>query len=167
MLYVLGHVLDLITTYVVSPGLERETNVMVDVYGFGWSDILAMAVVTSVGTLAALRWMWPRLFDRFPATERSYGRFYRSLLYGTGSKPPRDGTEFATGALIGVICIAAYAAIATKLFTGIWNLSVLAFGVTTDHFLLLLVTKVCVAALVGLAMFFLYPYWLHRRYGRS
>jgi len=36
ILYVLGNILDLITTFVLSPDLARETNVMIVRYGFGW-----------------------------------------------------------------------------------------------------------------------------------
>lgn len=158
----LGHLLDLVTTYVLSPDLERESNVMVDRFGFGWGYILTMAAVSSLVMLAVLSWMWPRLLARFPDAECSYGRFYRRVLYGAGPGQAGDRKRFTTGALIGVICIAAYAAIATKLLTGVWNLCVLAFGVTTNYFFLLVAAKVVLAAGTGLVMFFWYPYRLHR-----
>lgn len=167
ILYALGHVLDLVTTYLVSPDLQRETNVMVERFGFGWGYILTAAVLTSAVMLAVLGWMWTCLVARFPASGYSYGRFYRSILYSPGPGSMADRSRFATGMFVGVICISAYAAITTKLITGIWNLAILAFGVTTDWFLLLVVVKACLAAGVGLVMFFWYPYRLYHKFHES
>lgn len=163
ILYVLGHVLDLITTYVMSPELERETNMMVARFGFGWAYVLAMAAVTSIAMFFLLRWVWDRLLQRFPDTPLGYRQFYRGIMYGADHSHRVEKHRFATGALVGILSIAAYSAIATKLLTGVWNLSVLAFGVSIDDFLALIVLKIFLSACVGLAMFFVYPYWLHRR----
>lgn len=163
VLYILGHVLDLVTTFILSPDLERETNFMVDQLGFGWGYVLGAAAVSSVVVLVALRWMWPVMVQRFPAAPASYPDFYRGILYG--DTPRRTlGRRFAsTGFLIGIVCIAVYSAITTKLLTGFWNLLVLSIGIGGSQFLPLLPIKVGAAALVGLAMFFVYPYLLHRR----
>lgn len=167
ILYVLGQVLDLITTYVISPELERETNMMVARFGFGWAYVLGMAAVTSIVMFFLLRWVWDRLFQRFPDTPLGYRQFYRGIMYGADRSRRIDKRRFATGALVGILSIAAYSAIATKLLTGAWNLSVLAFGVSTDDFLPLILLKIFLSTCVGLGMFFVYPYWLQRRIHRA
>lgn len=167
VLYVVGHVLDLVTTFILSPHLNRETNVMVYRFGFGWGYLLVAAAASSVLVLAALWWMWPRVVERFPHTPTSYLDFYRRVLYrdAPGRKPGRRALP--TGFLIGIVCTAVYAAIAAKLLTDFWNLYLVAFGGPVSNFLVLPVLTAGLSALVGLCMFFVYPFLLHRRVCRG
>ncbi len=163
LLYVLGHMLDLITTYWLTPNLTRELNPVIAAYGLGWDYILVSALVTSLVMLAAQLWLWHRIFQRFPDTAVGYGRLYNRILGGTDASHTGRWTTFATGLLIGVVAVTCYALIAAKLFTGAWNLTILAMNPTVDSFVLIMFLKNALAGCIGFAVFCLYPYVLHRR----
>jgi len=157
ILYVLGQILDLSTTFLLSPNLARETNVLVALYGFGWDFLLLSALVASLTMLAGQFWMWHRLVRRFPDEQLGYGRFYRHILGKTANARHASGP----GAVLGIVCITLYGLIAAKLLAGLWNLSILAFAATTDSIIRLVLLKNALAAIVGLLMFFFYPYFLY------
>ena len=163
LLYVLGHVLDLMTTYLLSPELAREANPLVARYGLGWGFILASAAATSLLMLGVQWWAWQTLVGRFPGRTVAYRPFYRAILYGRAQgRGPRRGRTIR-GALLGVLIITAYALITAKLLTGAWNLLLLGAGAPGIGIALVTLVKNGIAAAVGLLMFFLYPYRLYRR----
>lgn len=164
LMYVLGHLLDLLTTYLITPDLSREANPMVSRYDLGWTYILVSAGVTSVIMLAAQFWLWRRLLQRFPTGQTGYRGFYHRLLYGSEPGRAADTSSLMKGALMGVIGITAYAVITAKLLTALWNLLILIFGLHIDAFVATILLKNGVAATVGLFMFFGFPYLLYRRH---
>lgn len=163
LLYILGHLLDLITTYLFTPDLTHEANPVIAVLGFGWSYILVSAAVTSAIMLAAQLWLWRSLLQRLPAERRSYSDFYHALFHGNVGKGRNDGKELLKGILIGILSITTYAVIAAKLLVGLWNLLILLIGLQVDDFVTAMLIKNGLAACFGLAQFFIYPYYLHRR----
>lgn len=161
-IYVLGHVIDLATTYRLTPDLSQEVNVISSHYGLGWAHILLAAVLSTVAVVVALSWMWRHVVDRFPRSRMGYMQFYSWILFGTTSGKHADYQTVWVGAFLGLACIVSYVLVASKLLTCGWNLSFLASYppfISTMSFLIL---KYVLASSVGLSMFFVFPYWLHR-----
>ena len=78
----LANVLDLLSTYVVSPNLAEEWNVLQRVYGLGWPGLLAAKLLG--GTLAILGY-WYYLRHRracYPPPGASFRTFCRAFAYG-------------------------------------------------------------------------------------
>jgi len=162
ILYIGGQILDLITTYRLTPWLGRESNIVVAQLGLGWGYVLGSAAVLTLVMTLALFWMWPRLLQRFPDPALDYRGFYHRVLYDSDEGSPIEGPTKVSGVFIAITCFLGYALITDKLLAGVWNLSLM-IGVRPMTFGLMLVVKGAIAAAVGLVMFFLYPYLLHRR----
>jgi hypothetical protein len=64
---------------------------------------------------------------------------------------------YAPGALMGVAFVVAYAAIASKLITCVWNYLFLTASAATDSFLLAIGVKNFLAAVFGLLVFYVVP----------
>jgi hypothetical protein len=163
LLYLIGHLLDILTTFLLSPDLSRENNILIARFGLGWGFVLLSAAGTSAVMLMAQLWMWNRLFQRFPATRLGYSEFYHVIFYGTDPSPGARRKPFLKGALIGLAVITASAIVAAKLLTGLWHLVILAVEPRIDSFLLVMFLKNLAAGCVGLVAFFVYPYLLHRK----
>ena len=161
-IYVAGQVIDLSTTYRLTPDLSREMNLISSHYGLGWAHILLAAVMSTVILLMASSWMWRLVVKRFPLGRTPYMQFYSCILFGTITGKHSDYQTVWIGALIGIACILSYALVASKLLTCGWNLLIMANDppfLSTTSFLVL---KYVLAVGVGLSMFFIFPYWLHR-----
>lgn len=156
-IYVVAELIDLATTYLLSPDLALESNLLVRWYGFGWNQLLLVTAFSSVIMLIVQAWMWRRLFTFMPAYPVPYRSLYRDLLFGG------PGSSYAAGALMGLAYIVAYALIASKLLTCVWNLTLLNDPASTQLFLHVMLTKNLLAAGFGLGMFYLYPFFLNRR----
>ena len=108
-------------------------------------------------------WAWQRLFRRLPDTPTTYRSLYRKLLR-EHPEPPSD-TQWKSdviGISMGVVFVVAYAAIASKLMTVAWNISLMWFAVEYPSPLVFRLIKGAVAAAFGLLMFFVVPFWIMR-----
>ncbi|MEJ2401323.1 MAG: hypothetical protein P8Y52_08010 [Xanthomonadales bacterium] len=162
--YFLAQLIDLGTTYLLSPDLRFESNVMIAKFGFGWSYLLISALLFSLVMVLIQIWMWRRLNRHLPDEQMAYTALYRRLLLGgsDGSSSQHE-TAQARGATMGVAFVAAYAAIASKAITCAWNVMLIAGSAPTHPPLIVTATKSFLAAGFGLFMFFVVPFWLHRR----
>lgn len=156
-IYVVAELIDLATTYLLSPDLALESNLLVRWYGFGWNQLLLVTAFSSVIMLIVQAWMWRRLFTFLPAHPVSYRSLYRILLFGG------PGATYAAGALMALAYMVAYALIASKLLTCAWNLTLLNDPASTQPFMRVVLAKNLLAAGFGLGMFYLYPFYLNRR----
>ena len=162
LVYVLGHAVDLLTTYLGTPDLAREANLVIARFGYGWSYILMSALVTSLLMWALQSWLWRRILLAFPDSPLAYKPFYRRMLFGAHTQSRRDIKSYAAGALVGIACILAYSVITSKLLTCVWNLSLLTSDARGHFIVEFILLKNVIAAAVGLGMFFITPYRLHR-----
>jgi hypothetical protein len=64
---------------------------------------------------------------------------------------------------MGVAFVVTYAAIASKLITCVWNLLLLTASVDTDSFLIAVGVKNVLAAVFGLVVFYVIPFFLNRK----
>ena len=162
-LYIAGELIDLATTYLLSPDLARETNALVRWLGFGWTQLVLLSIVASMAMLLTQRWMWRRLFTRLPEHPVPYRFLYHALIFGNSAKPSglRSGS-CAAGALMGVAFVVAYALIASKLMTCAWNITLLTDPENPISLLFVVLSKNLLGAGFGLAMFYIYPYFLNQ-----
>jgi hypothetical protein len=110
-----------------------------------------------------LCWAWDRLFRRLPDGPTNYKSLYHELLRDH-PEPPAN-TQWKSdviGVSMGVVFVVAYAALASKLITVGWNISLLWFAVEYPSPLVFRLIKGVVAAAFGLLMFFVVPYWIMR-----
>ena len=161
-IFVLGHVIDLATTYRLTPNLSQEVNVISSHHGLGWTYILLAAVLSTVALQIASSWMWRHVVNRFPRNRRGYMQFYSCILFGTLTGRHNDYQVVLVGALLGLSCILSYVLIASKLLSCGWNLLFLANFTPLISTMSFLVLKYVLAMSAGLSMFFIFPYWLHR-----
>ena len=108
-------------------------------------------------------WLGRRLLQRLPPRPMPYARFYRCLLIGQDRDRVHDWRQFVMAVMLGAAVILAYAVIASKLLTCLWNFAVLAVGLQVTDMSVVLLAKHVMAAAIGLLMLFLYPYRLQRR----
>ena len=163
-IYIVGELIDVGATYILSPDLALETNIMVRRYGFGWSYIVLSAFLSSIIMLLIQFWMWRRLFKCLPDSELAYKPFYRKILVGEST--PSSGLHiksYASGMIMAVAFIVAYAAIASKLITCGWNLMLLTASVEIYPLIVIMLVKNVFAAIFGILMFYVFPFLLHRR----
>jgi hypothetical protein len=164
IIYVMGELIDLATTYLLSPDLALETNVLVRWFDFGWTHIVLAAFLASIIMSLVQFWMWRRLSTQLPDDQMTYKSLYRRLIVGdsAGSSANRF-KSYAPGALMGIAFVVAYAAIASKLLTCVWNLLLLTASVDTESFLIVIGVKNVLAAMFGLVMFYVIPFLLNRK----
>ncbi|MDT8321911.1 MAG: hypothetical protein RQ826_15440 [Xanthomonadales bacterium] len=164
LIYGAAQLVDLASTYLLSPGLAREANILVQRFGLGWPGLILMAALFTALMFLAQNWAWGRLFRRLPDTPTAYKSLYGKLLREDPEAPA--GTQAKSdviGLSMGVVLIVAYAAIASKLMAVAWNISLLWFAAEYPSPWVFRLIKGAVAAAFGLVMFFVVPYWLHRR----
>ena len=162
-IYIAGELIDLATTYILSPDLALETNALVRWLGFGWTQLVMLSIVASMVMLLTQRWIWRRLFTQMPDHPVPYMFLYHALIFGNSAKPPSlRPRSYSAGTLMGVAFVVAYALIASKLMTCAWNLTLLINPETTHSLLLMVLTKNTLAAGFGLAMFYIYPFFLNQ-----
>ncbi len=162
-IYIAGELIDLATTYALSPDLARETNALVRWLDFGWTQLVLLSIVASMVMLLTQRWMWQRLFTHLPRRPVPYRFLYHALIFGDSVKP--SGLRFVSygaGALTGVAFVVAYALIASKLMTCAWNITLLIDPENSVSLLLVVLSKNLLAAGFGLAMFYIYPFFLNQ-----
>jgi hypothetical protein len=162
-LYALGQLIDLFLTYLATPALGREANPLVAQLGLGWPFVLVWALMTTLMMFAWQSWLWRRLLHRLPPRPMPYAGFYRRLLIGQDRDRVHDWRQFVMAVILGAAVILAYAVIASKLLTCLWNFAVLAVGLQVTDMAVILLAKHVIAAAIGLLMLFLYPYNLQRR----
>ena len=164
LIYGAAQLIDLATTYLLSPGLARETNILVQRFGFGWPGLILGAALLTVLMFLAQNWAWGRLFRRLPDTPTTYRSLYGQLLReDPETLANKQAKSNVIGISMGVVFVVTYAAIASKLMTIAWNISLLWFTVEYPSPLVFRLLKGVVAAAFGLLMFFSVPFWINRR----
>jgi len=162
LLYFIFQLLDIATTWLISPELQQESNIMVARFGFGWGFIFLSAGIGCLIMLMAQRWLWNRLQQRLPSRRLGYSAFYHSILYKpvqqSGGHPALD----YQGIFMAILLIALYSLIAAKLFAVIWNGLLLTLMFRVESFALLILLKNLLAGGFGLYMFFVQLYVLQR-----
>jgi hypothetical protein len=109
-------------------------------------------------------WMWRRLFKHLPDSQLAYKSFYRKLLFGESAHSSGLRIKsYASGAIMAAAFVVAYAAIASKLITCGWNLMLLTTSVEIHPLIVVVTVKNVFAGGFGLFMFYIFPFWLHRR----
>ena len=163
LIYGAAQLLDLATTYLLSPDLARETNLLVQRFDLGWPEMILGAALLTLLMFLAQNWAWRRLFKRLPDTPTTYKSLYGKLLREHPEAPANTQAKAdVIGISMGVVLIVAYAAIASKLMTVAWNISLLWVAVEFPSPLVFRLIRGLVAAAFGLVMFFVVPFWIGR-----
>lgn len=160
--YVIGHLFDLATTFLLAPTLGGETNVMVGRFGFGWGYLLLSALVSSALMALAQRWLWTTIASRLPASHMGYRDLYHRLLFGAPIDEGRAQHQQLVGLLIACTCVVSYSLVASKWLTVAWHLALLG-GFVIQPFALFLWARSLSAAAFGLGFFMIAPYRFQRR----
>jgi hypothetical protein len=162
LLYFIFQLLDILLTYLISPELHRETNIMVARFGYGWGFVLLSAGIASLVMLLALPWVWKNLVQRFPSSKLGYSAFYHHLLFDTKTTSAGHKSLHLRTTIMAVLLILLYSLIAAKLFAVIWNALLLTLDIRLDDFMFYILLKNLLAATIGLYLFFVYLYFLQR-----
>ena len=159
--YLILQILDIYTTYRITPDLHREMNIFVVRFDLGWEFIILSALVATLIMFAAQFWVWKTLVSKFPVETERYGQFYRHLFY-THVSNSKNLQHDMKSIIAGILMILLYGLIAAKFLVVIWNASLLFFVLAVEDFKLLMLIKNLLAGLFGLFMFFVYLFRLHR-----
>jgi hypothetical protein len=163
ILYALLQVLDIAITYRITPDLHHEANILVARFDLGWGFIISSATVLSLFMIVAQFWVWHTLRARFPDRIEGYNSFYRHIFYLENSTHEHREHDLK-GILAGLLLILLYSLITAKLLVVVWNFSLVLFTVSVDDFTHAILVKNLLSGLVGLYMFFVYLFWLSKRY---
>jgi len=162
LLYFIFQLLDIATTWLISPELQRESNILVSRFGFGWGFIFLSAGISCLIMPVAQLWLWNNLRQRMPGRRLGYSAFYRSILFKPEQLPSGHHALDIKGTSMAVLLIVLYSLIAAKLFAVIWNGLLLTLLFHVESFALYILLKNLLAGGFGLYMFFIRLYFLQR-----
>jgi hypothetical protein len=161
--YVVLQILDVYTTYLITPNLHREANILVARFDLGWGYVVISALVSSLIMIAGQFWAWKNLFELFPTREKAYKSFYRHLFFAETSLSENYGKYEIRGALSSIVIIILFGLIASKLLVVIWNALLLFFSIAVSSLTYFMLIKNFLSGLFGVFMFFVFPYLLHKK----
>ncbi len=165
VIYVMGELLDMATTYTLSPDLAFETNLMVRRYGFGWTYMVVSAIVVSIIIWFVQSWIWRRLSASLPDDQMTYKSLYSELIFNQSVQSPGASfKDYAPGVLMGILFVVTYAVIASKLITVVWNFLLITDSAGTYPQIVVTIVKNILATSFGILMFYVFPYFLYRRH---
>ena len=164
LVYLVLQVLDVYVTYLITPDLHREANIMVARFDLGWRYIILSATIACLIMFIGQFWAWNKLVSRFPSGKQGYQVFYHHLLYDQRASSGSHTKHDLKGVLASITLIILNSLIAAKLLVVIWNLLILLFAIRVSDFTQVVLMKNVIAGFFGLFMFFVYPYLLHKQY---
>lgn len=156
LVYIISHLIDITTTYILSPDLRREANIMISQFDFGWNYIFVSAALTSLVMVIGQLWAWKTLVKRFPDRKLGYAGFYHQIM--------QEARPHFMGSIVSLVIIILYSIIAAKILTVLWHLSLLTDPIYIEPFHQFLLIKNLLASLFGLYVFFIHVYLLHRKH---
>jgi len=162
LLYFIFQLLDIATTWLTSPELQWESNIIVSRFGFGWGFIFLSAGISCLIMLMAQRWLWNNLQQQLPSRPLGYCAFYHRILFKPEQLPSGHHALDYRGIFMAVLLIVLYSLIAAKLFAVVWNGLLLTPLFNVESFALYILLKNLLAGGFGLYMFFVRLYFLPR-----
>ena len=163
VVYFVLQVLDVYITYLVTPDLHREENIIVTSFDLGWSYIIISAIAASLVMIAGQLWAWKTIVDRAPRSNQTYKEFYHHILFDQRPSSGPHSKHDLKGVLVSIALIILFSLIAAKLFVVIWNGLIFLFAIRVSDFTQMILIKNFVAGLFGLFMFFYFPSLLHKK----
>ena len=163
VIYLLLQVFDVYLTYLLTPDLRLEANILVSRFNLGWTFVIMSAIATSVAMFAGQFWVWKNLLDRFPDGNQGYRDFYHHILYDRKSSKNNREKPDIKGIILSILLILVYGLLAAKFMVVIWNALFFIFAIRVEAFVQAMLTKNMLASLFGLFMYFVYLYQLYKQ----
>ena len=90
LMVVLANTLDLLSTYIVSPNLANEWNVLERVFGLGWAGLIFAKIIGGAIAVAGYYFYLSYRKSCYPAAGADFDSFCRTIAYGQGSRSKQD-----------------------------------------------------------------------------